>query len=292
MDFRRLRYFVAVAEEQSFSRAAQRLHIAQPPLSSQIKQLETELEVRLFDRTSRGVRLTEAGQLLLEESRRLLAQVEQTERAVRRVGNGEVGRITLGFVPSASNEVLPELLKLFRSRFPGVELFLREMRPDQVVSSLHTGQTDVGFLYLPLEDPTLDVACVSREPLILALPEAHPLASQASVDLRDVAGEPFIMPARYQMPGLYGQVTEACRAAGFTPEAVQKDVWMMQTIAGLVAGNLGVSLVPASLRNFRRTGVVYRSVADLSPTVELGMVWRKGNQGPVMESFLSYALEG
>lgn len=292
MDFRRLRYFVAVAEEQSFSRAAQRLHIAQPPLSSQIKQLETELEVRLFDRTSRGVRLTEAGQLLLEESRRLLAQVEQTERAVRRGGNGEVGRITLGFVPSASNEVLPELLKLFRSRFPGVELFLREMRPDQVVSSLHTGQTDVGFLDLPLEDPALDVAYVSREPLILALPEAHPLASQASVDLRDVAGEPFIMPARYQMPGLYGQVTEACRAAGFTPEAVQKDVWMMQTIAGLVAGNLGVSLVPASLRNFRRTGVVYRSVADLSPTVELGMVWRKGNQGPVMESFLSYALKG
>lgn len=292
MDLRRLRYFVAVAEEQSFSRAAQRLHIAQPPLSSQIKQLETELEVRLFDRTSRGVRLTEAGQLLLEESRRLLSQVEQTARAVRRVGNGEVGRITLGFVPSASNEVLPELLKLFRSRFPGVELFLREMRPDQVVSSLHTGQTDVGFLYLPLEDPALDVACISREPLILALPEAHSLASRSSVDLSDVAGEPFIMPARYQMPGLYGQVTQACREAEFTPEAVQKDVWMMQTIVGLVAGNLGVSLVPASLRNFRRTGVVYRSVADLSPTVELGMVWRKGNQGPAMESFLSCALEG
>lgn len=129
MDLRRLRYFVAVAEEQSFTSAAQRLHIAQPPLSSQIKQLETELAVRLFDRTSRGVRLTEAGQLLLEEARRLLSQVEQTERAVRRAGNGEVGRITLGFVPSASNEMLPELLKLFRSRFPGVELFLREMRP-------------------------------------------------------------------------------------------------------------------------------------------------------------------
>jgi DNA-binding transcriptional LysR family regulator len=100
------------------------------------------------------------------------------------------------------------------------------------------------------------------------------------------------VPARYQMPGLYGQVTQACWEAEFTPEAVQKDVWMMQTIVGLVAGNLGVSLVPASLRNFRRTGVVYRSVADLSPTVELGIVWRKGNQGPVMESFLSCALEG
>lgn len=292
MDLRRLRYFVVVAEEQSFSRAARRLHIAQPPLSNQIKQLETGLEVRLFDRTSRGVRLTEAGQLLLEEARRILSQVEQTARAVRRAGNGEVGRITLGFVPSASNEVLPELLKVFRSEFPGVELFLREMRPDQVVRSLHDGQTNVGFLYLPLEDPALDVACVSREPLILALPESHALASRESVDLRDVAGEPFIMPARYQMPGLYAQVTEACRAAGFTPEAVQKDVWLMQTIVGLVAGELGVSLVPASLRNFRRTGVVYRPVADLSPTVELGMVWSKDHQSPVMESFLRCAIGG
>lgn len=292
MDLRRLRYFVAVAEEQSFSRAAQRLHMAQPPLSSQIKQLEGELEVRLFDRTSRGVRLTEAGELLLEEARRLLSQVEQTARAVRRVGDGEVGRITLGFVPSASNEVLPELLKVFRAAFPGVELFLREMRPDQVVRSLHAGQTDVGFLYLPLEDPALEVACVSREPLILALPESHPLASRSSVDLREVAEEQFIMPARYGMPGLYAQVTRACREAGFTPEAVQKDVWLMQTIVGLVAGGIGVSLVPASLRNVHRTGVVYRSIADLSPTVELGMVWRKDNGGPVMESFLECALGG
>jgi DNA-binding transcriptional LysR family regulator len=289
MDLRRLRYFVAVAEEQSFSRAAQRLHMAQPPLSSQIKALETELGVRLFDRTSRGVQLTEAGQLLLEEARRILAQVEQTASAVRRAGNGEAGRITLAFVPSASNEVLPEILKEFRAGFPEVELFLREMRPDQVVRSLHAGQTDVGFLYLPLEDNSLDVACVSREPLVLALPESHPLAAQESVDLRDAAGEPFIMPARHQMPGLYVQVTEACRAAGFTPDAVQKDVWLMQTIVGLVAGELGVSLVPASLLNFRRTGVVYRSVSDLSPTVELGMVWRKDGRSPVMDAFLRTA---
>ncbi|WP_235401650.1 LysR family transcriptional regulator [Rubrobacter aplysinae] len=287
-----MRYFVAVAEEQSFSRAAQRLHIAQPPLSSQIKQLETELGVRVFDRTSRGVQLTDAGRLLLEESRRILSQVEQTARAVRRAGNGEVGRIALGFVPSASNEVLPELLKVFRSGYPGVELFLREMRPDQIVSSLHAGQTDIGFLYLPLEDAALNIACVSREPLVLALPASHALAPRESVDLREVADEPFIMPARHQMPGLYAQVTQACQAAGFTPDAVQKDVWLMQTIVGLVAGNLGVSLVPASLRNFRRTGVVYRSVAGLSPTVELGMVWRRGNQGPVVESFLLCATNG
>lgn len=291
MDLRRLRYFLVVAEEQSFSRAARRLHIAQPPLSAQIKQLEGELEVRLFDRTSRGVLPTEAGQLLLEESRRILSQVEHTAQAVRSTGRGEVGRITLGFVPSASNEALPEILKSFRSEYPGVELFLREMRPDQVVRSLHAGQTDVGFLYLPLEDAALNVACISREPLVLALPGTHPLASQESVELSEVSREPFIMPAHYQMPGLYGQVTEACRAAGFTPQAVQKDVWLMQTIVGLVAGDLGVALVPASLRNFRRAGVVYRPVSGLSPSVELGMVWRRDGQGPVLQSFVNLAME-
>jgi DNA-binding transcriptional LysR family regulator len=173
MDLRRLRYFIAVAEEPSFNRAAQRLRIAQPPLSNQIKQLEVELGVVLFERTSRGVRMTEAGELLLEEARRIFVEVDQTVRIVQRVGHGEVGRLVLGFVPSASNEVLPPILHAFRERFPEVELFLREMRPNRVVQLLHEKQIDVGFLYLPLEDASLNIECVSREPLVLALPEAE-----------------------------------------------------------------------------------------------------------------------
>ncbi len=173
-----MHYFVAVAEELSFNRAAQRLHMAQPPLSNQIKQLEEELEVLLFERTSRGVRMTEAGEALLEEARRIFVQVDQTVRVVQRVGHGEVGRLTLGFVPSASNEVLPPILRTFRNRFPDVELFLREMRPDRVVQRLHDKQIDVGFLYLPLDDASLNIECVSREPLVLALSESHPLASK------------------------------------------------------------------------------------------------------------------
>lgn len=292
MELRRLRYFVAVAEELSFSRAAQKLHMAQPPLSTQIKQLEEELGVLLFERTSRGVRITEAGELLLEEARRLFLQVDQTVRAVQRVGHGEVGRLTLGFVPSSSNEVLPSILQAFTGRFPGVELFLREMRPDLIVQRLHDKQIDVGFLYLPLEDPMLNVECLSREPLVLALAETHPLASEARVRLEAISEEPFILPARYRrMPGLYGQVTETCRQAGFTPNAVQKDVWLMQTIVGLVAGNIGVALVPASVRNLRRKGVVYKSVHGLSPTVELGVIWRRGDPGTVLDSFLKVARE-
>ena len=137
MDLRRLRYFIAVAEELSFNRAARRLRIAQPPLSNQIKQLVGELGVVLFERTSRGVRMTEAGELLLEEARRIFVEVDQTVRTVQRVGHGEVGRLVLGFVPSASNEVLPPILHAFRERFPEVELFLREMRPNRVVQLLH-----------------------------------------------------------------------------------------------------------------------------------------------------------
>jgi len=292
MDLRRLRYFVAVAEEGSFNRAAQRLHIAQPPLSNQIKQLEEELGVLLFERTSRGVRMTEAGDLLLEEARRIFVEVDQTVRIVRRVGHGEVGRLVLGFVPSASNEVLPPILRTFRQRFPEVELFLREMRPNRIVQLLHEKQIDAGFLYLPLEDASFNIECVSREPLVLALPEAHPLASESRVELQALAEEPFILPARYPMPGLYGQVTEACRQAGFTPNAVQKDVWLMQTIVGLVAGGIGVALVPASLRNLRRRGVVYKSVSGLSPTVELGMIWRRDGAGMVLKSFLQVVTEG
>ncbi len=264
--------------------------MAQPPLSTQIKHLEEDLGVLLFERTSRGVLLTEAGELLLEEARRIFVQVDQTVSVVRRVGHGEVGRLTLGFVPSASNEVLPPILSAFGERFPGVELFLREMRPDLVVRRLHDRQIDAGLLFLPLDAPSLGVECISREPLVLALPEKHPLASEARVDLASIADEPFILPANYQqMPGLYGQVTEACRQAGFVPRAVQKDVWLMQTIVGLVAGGTGVALVPASLQNLRRKGVAYRPVSGLTPTVELGMIWRREDHGTVLASFLKVA---
>jgi DNA-binding transcriptional LysR family regulator len=286
LDLRRLRYFTVVAQELSFSRAAERLHIAQPPLSYQIKQLEQELGVLLFERTGRGVRLTDAGQVLFDEARRLFIQIEQTVRTVERVGSGEVGQLNLGFVPSASNEVLPPLLHHFRGRFPDVELFLQEMPPDEVVQRLHNTQIDVGFFYLPFEDDKLEFRPVSREYLVVALPEAHPLASEPEIELHALSEEFFILPMRYQMPGLYAQVMDVCRQAGFTPRAVQKDVWLMQTIIGLVAGGLGVALVPNSLRNVRRQGVVYKLVRGLSPTVEMAVVWRRGDTSSVLQAFL------
>jgi DNA-binding transcriptional LysR family regulator len=231
------------------------------------------------------VRTTEAGELLLEEARRIFTLVESTVSMVRRVGHGEVGWLTLGFVPSSSDELLPPILSNFGEKYPDVDLFLREMRPDLIVQRLHGGQIDVGFLYLPLDDP-------SREPLVLALPAKHPLTSENYVDLASFADDPFILPARYRrVPGLYGQVTDACREAGFTPNAVQKDVWLMQTIVGLVAGGIGAALVPASVQNLRRKGVIYKTVRGLAPSVELGMVWRSDDKSAVLRSFLRVTRE-
>lgn len=291
MDPRRLRYFVVAAEEQNFTRAAQRLSIAQPPLSAQIKQLEGDLGVELFHRTSRGVRLTEAGRLLLGEARRIFAQLDQTVDFVRRIGEGQIGRLALGFLPSAAHSVLPGVLRGFRGRFPNVELSLQEMGPDEQVRQLRDNRIDAGFLYLPVDETGLSVRTVLREPLVAALPDTHPLAAQEHVAMRQLADEPFVLPPRHQVPACYGYIMEACRRAGFVPRAVQKNVWLMQTIVGLVAGGLGVALVPASLQNLGRTGVVYREIEDLSLAVELGLAWRHDDASTVLRAFLEVVEE-
>ena len=285
MNFQRLRYFVAVAEELNFSRAAERLHMAQPPLSYQIKRLEEELGAQLFHRTKRNVRLTDAGRLLLEEARGLLVHAEQTASVVHRVGQGEVGRLSVGFVPSAANRILPPLLRTFGERFPSVELLLREVDPDRLLGSLSDGRVDVGFLYLPFEVDSLDSRPVSREPFVAALPDTHPLADEPRVTLKALADEPFVLTPRYQGAGLRDKIVAHCRRAGFEPRVVQ-EAWLMQTTVSLVAGGIGVTLVPASLQNLQRTGVVYKHVEGMSPEIELGVVWPRGASSAVLRAFL------
>ena len=281
-----MRCFVAVAEELNFSRAAERLHMAQPPLSYQIKRLEDELGAQLFHRTKRSVRLTDAGRFLLEEARGLLVHAEQTASIVHRVGQGEVGRLSVGFVPSAANRVLPPLLRTFGERFPSVELLLREADPDRLLGSLGDGRVDVGFLYLPFKVDTLDSRPVSREPFVAALPDTHPLADEPRVTLKALADEPFVLTPRYQGAGLRDKIAAHCRRAGFEPRVVQ-EAWLMQTTVSLVAGGIGVTLVPASLQNLQRTGVVYKRVEGMSPEIELGVVWPRGGASAVLRAFLA-----
>jgi DNA-binding transcriptional LysR family regulator len=286
LDFRRLYYFVVVAEELHFTRAAERLHIAQPPLSYQIQQLERDLGVRLFERTKHRVQLTDAGQVLLDAAQRIFGQMEQTVHAVRRVGQGEVGLLTVGFIPSASNNILPIILQLFRQRFPDVQLFLKEMTPDQVVRGLHDQQIDVGLLYLPLDDSELNTQAVLREPLLAVLPTTHIYATQPQVALHTLAHECFIVPPRYaSVPGLLSHIMEACRQAGFAPKVVEQ-AWLMQTIIGLVGANMGVALVPASVRNLHRVGVIYKPLQDVSTEVAMGVIWRRDETLPVLQRFL------
>lgn len=285
MELRHLRYFVTVAEELHFGRAAQRLQMAQPPLSQQIRQLEAELDVQLLYRTKRTVRLTDAGQVFLREARHLLLQADQAIAIAQRADRGEVGRLILGFVGSATDSILPVILKAFRQRFPHVQLILHEMTTAEQVEALHNNRIQLGFLRPPLNDEDLILETVLQESLMVALPEAHPLATQTQVSLVSLAEQPFVLSPRHLGAGFYDQIYRLCQQAGFTPQVAQEAI-QMSTIVSLVAAELGVALVPASLQNWQRVGVVYRPLADSTPQIELAISWRQTDTSPVLHQFI------
>lgn len=290
MNLRRLRYFVAVAEELNFSRAAKRLHIAQPPLSTQIKEFEKDLGVQLFNRTRHHVELTEAGRWLLKDSHRIFAQIEWTADMVHRIGHGRVGQLTVGFMPSVCGSILPPILRTFRERFPEVKLFLREVNPGELISMLHDKRIDVGFIYLLSEDSVLSFRPVFHEPFVVALPDNHPLATEPHIMMQALVGEPFLLNPRYPGAGLHTRIIDLCREAGFVPTIVQES-WLMQTTISLVASGIGVTLVPASLQNFQRTGVIFKPIEGCSPEVELDVAWRRDTMSPVLREFLDVVRE-
>ncbi len=288
IEFRHLRYFVAVAEELHFGRAAERLHMAQPPLSQQIRQLEELLGFQLFHRTKRSVRLTEAGQVFLERSRQLLQELEHTVEAGRQASRGEVGKLAIGFVSSATYNVLPPILRKFRDRLPHVNLTLRELTTDQQLKWLAENRLDVGFVRPPIDDPKLSTQVVLQEPLVVALPEHHPLAQQDSIRLRSLQGEPFILFPRRLAPGLYDAIISLCQSASFSPKVVQEAI-QMQTIIGLVAAEMGIAIVPVSIQNLGRTGVVYRLLIEPTPQAAIALTWHPNTLTPALQHFLDIA---
>ena len=287
MELRHLRYFVAVAEELHFSRAAERLHIAQPPLSQQIKQLEDELGVRLLERTQRHVTLTDAGRLVLEEARRTLAQAERVISAAHRAAEGSIGFLRVGFSSSAPYTTLPAILRSFRAQFPEVTLNLFERSTEEQVELLAAGAIDVAFMRRPVENApeSLAVKTILRERLVLALPHDHRLRNQRSVDVRSLRSEPFILFPRHAAPGLYDQIDSICRRAGFKPQVAQEAV-QMQTIVSLVSAGLGVAIVPASISNLHRERVIYRPLRPATATTEMAVAYDRENRSKVLESFL------
>jgi DNA-binding transcriptional LysR family regulator len=283
-----LHYFIAVAEELHFSRAAQRLCISQPPLSQQIRGLEDELGVKLFERTKRQVQLTQAGKVFLDRSYQVLAQLEQAIEATQQIGRGEVGRLAIGFVGSATYTVLPEILRVFRSQFPAVELRLHELTTQEQIQALHHKQIDIGIVRSAISEPGLRAECILQESLVLALPETHPFSAQTQVSLSTLASELFILFPAKMGPIFYEQIIHICQQAGFRPQVAQEAV-QMQTIVGLVAAGLGIAFVPASLQNFHRSGVVYRPLQEQTPKTGLYLAWRQHDPSPAIGAFLDLA---
>jgi DNA-binding transcriptional LysR family regulator len=290
MELRHLRYFVAVAEELHFGRAAERVRIAQPPLSQQIRRLEGELGVQLFDRTKRRVELTHAGRAFLREARQTLAGAEQAVRAAQQASRGEVGELAVGFVGSATYHIVPLALKTFRQRFPKVELVLEELSPTEQVERLRLGEIQVGFFRSVSDDEALKFEWILEERLVMALPETHPLARQKGVHLAKLSQDSFVLFPRAIGPGFYDLIVSQCRRAGFSPR-VALEASNMQTIVSLVAAGLGVALVPASCQNFRRVGVMYKAIREPGPKAKMAVAWRRGDRSPVLHAFLDVVRE-
>jgi DNA-binding transcriptional LysR family regulator len=291
-ELRHLRYFVAVAEELHFGRAAARLRIAQPPLSQQIRRLEASLGVELLRRTRRRVELTDAGRLLLEGARPLLAQAEALERAMARAARGDIGRLGVGFVGSVTQDVLPTLLRGFRDRHPEVAVTLSELSTLEQIEALRERRIGAGLLRPPVGDPAVATMPLLEEPLVAALPDFHRLARRRTVSIAALAAEPFVLIGREVNPAFHDDVVSACRAAGFSPDVVQ-EAGEMQTIASVVAAGIGVSLVPASVERLRREGdgVAYRPLRPSSVRLVVALAWRPADADPVVENLVGVARE-
>ena len=290
MELRHLRYFVTVAEELHFGRAATRLSIVQPSLSQQIRQLEDELGFPLFYRTKRSVELTDAGKVFLIEAQHVLAQVREAKRTAQRAYRGEVGRLVVGYISSSTYDVLPMMLSVYRERFPDVEVALRELTTQEQLRALEREYIQVGLLRLPISAPMVNVEVVRREPIVCVLPEKHPLAMRERIAVSLLADEPFVLQSSQRGAGYYTQLMKLCLASGFSPNVIQ-EVTEMHTIISLVAAGMGVSLVPLSARNIRSQGVAYRELEGTATLTEMAVAWPRASRSAIVQNFLAVAME-
>ncbi|MEJ1937238.1 LysR family transcriptional regulator, partial [Nostoc sp. NIES-2111] len=258
----------AVAEELHFSKAAERLHIAQPPLSQQIQQLESEIGVQLFHRkTKRQVQLTEAGKVFLQEAYQLLVQLETAVALTQRIGRGQTGQLKIGFTSLVIYDLLPLILRQFREQFPQIELVLRELTTSQQEQALRDSQIHVGFAHPPLEDDTISYQCIHKQTLVVALPSNHLLAQTEYISVQNLLDEPLIMFPRYLAPGMYDRIMSLFHQGNISPNITQEAI-QMQTIIGLVSAGMGVAITPSSLQNLQRSGVIYRPLVEQVPVID------------------------
>lgn len=283
MDLRQLGYFVAVAETRHMRRAAERLHLSQPPLSRQIQQLEAELGVQLFRRTTRGMELTAAGEELLRYARSIRTLVTQAEEQTRRAGLGQAGRLDIGVYGSAVFGLVPQLLSAFRRQHPDVELVLHHAQTPAQLPALRQGRVMLVFERLLPEEPDIEIELVAREPLLLAMPESHPLARRSAVDVALLRGERLIIGSS---PSAAATAMELCRAHGFEPRFAPPASDVV-TATLLAATGAGVTLVPSSMTNVQYPGIVYRPLhSRLDATMDLHCFYLRDEASPLLVAML------
>lgn len=289
MEIRQLELFVAVAEELHFGRAADRLHMAQPPLSQQIRKLEIELGVSLFDRTTRSVKLTSAGAALLIQARIVLREMGQAERAAKAGGQGEFGIVRIGFAGASTRHLLPLLAREVKARFPHIELELRgNLYANAAQEALDKGSIDLGFVRLPFNIPGLSYRPIEEETLVCVVGSQHPLASQSSVAISDLAEEPFVTFPRDSGSTLRAITNQVCWDAGFNPRVVQEAPDSF-TIQAMVAAGQGISLALSSTENINQPGVVYLPIEGKLPRLQSALAWKSDNQNPALATVIEVA---
>ncbi len=299
MELRQLKYFVAVAEELNFGRAAGRVYLTQPALSQQIRKLEEDLGVTLFYRTRRQVELTDAGQALLEGARQALVQIDQTVQKVREVGGAGSSRLRVGFPEYANHTPVAGILQTFQRRYPHVELEQHEwfllQHTLQLVSRLRNGALDVGFLLLPVDDDALAHEHVLSIEIVAAIPENHPLAAEREVPMRALAGERLILFSRRFHPMHYDHIVECCKETGFSPDIVQKyepQVYSGPTTYRMVASGAGIGIVvPPLVTTSRPPGIVFRPLREPTPVLDLVAAWRRNDPSSNLRAFLEVIRE-
>ncbi len=295
MELRHLRYFVAVAEELNFRRAAQRVHVTQPSLSAQIRQLEQEIGVRLLDRDTHSVALTPAGTRFLDDSKRVLREAEESVRTAQRVARGETGELSIGFVASLGHGLLPRVLRTYRQRFPDVTLKLCEMDTNRQIEAINDRRLDLGFIGFGLAEETSDLqlAIVAEEPLYAILPQGHPLIGEnppASLPLQALAKEPFLLASRQGAPLFNPWLMILCHQAGFQPHIVQ-EADQPVTVLNYVAAGVGVTILPAQFSRLATVGVVFVRLDPPVPPYRYCAAWLPKNRHSAIRHFIEIAKE-
>jgi DNA-binding transcriptional LysR family regulator len=292
MELRHIRYFLAVAEERNFTRAAARMGIGQPPLSQQIKDLESEVGAALFHRIPQGAELTDAGRAFQEHVRAIPPQAERAVRAARRAARGEIGSLRVGYTGSAPfNPIVTGAIRSFKRAYPDVDLSLEESSTVRLIAGLRETLLDAAFLRSEdLRSDDLQLHPLSEEPMVVALPAGHPAAQSSRLDLRQLRDEPLILTPPAVGQTLFDTVMATCRAAGFEP-ALGQPAPQMGSVVNLVAAGLGYSLVPASFRQVQVTGVAYREIEGLTPVAKLALAFRRGQTSDIVRNFMARATQ-